>query len=53
MSTILTLGAVHHHLIEERLRMRVALILETGEARYMEKLLITMHFDTAIDNFLY
>lgn len=34
LSTVLTLGAVHHHLIEERLRMKVALILETGEARY-------------------
>lgn len=35
LSTLLTLGAVHHHLIEERLRMKVALILETGEARYV------------------
>lgn len=33
LSALLTLGAVHHHLIEERLRMKVALILETGEAR--------------------
>lgn len=33
LSTVLTLGAVHHYLIEERLRMKVALILETGEAR--------------------
>ena len=33
LSALLTLGAVHHHLIEERLRMKVALILETAEAR--------------------
>ena len=33
LSVLLTLGAVHHHLIEERLRMKVALIVETGEAR--------------------
>lgn len=33
LSALLALGAVHHHLIEERLRMKVALILETGEAR--------------------
>lgn len=29
----LFVGAVHHHLIETRNRMRVALVIETGEAR--------------------
>lgn len=33
LSILLALGAVHHHLIEERQRMKVGLILETGEAR--------------------
>ncbi|XP_015429364.1 PREDICTED: putative glutamate synthase [NADPH] isoform X2 [Dufourea novaeangliae] len=33
VSSLLALGAVHHHLIEERQRMKVGLILETGEAR--------------------
>lgn len=33
ISTMLSLGATHHHLIEERQRMKVGLILETGEAR--------------------
>lgn len=33
ISTLLALGAVHHHLIEERQRMKVGLILETAEAR--------------------
>ncbi|CAG2053616.1 unnamed protein product [Timema podura] len=33
VSTLLALGAVHHYLIEERQRMKVGLILETGEAR--------------------
>lgn len=35
ISMLLALGAVHHHLIDERQRMKVGLILETGEARYM------------------
>lgn len=35
MSILLALGAVHHHLIEERQRMKVGLILETGEARFV------------------
>jgi glutamate synthase (NADPH/NADH) len=34
LSILVVLGAVHHHLIEERLRMKVALLVETGEARY-------------------
>ena len=33
LSALLVLGAVHHHLIEERLRMKVAIFVETGEAR--------------------
>ena len=33
MSPLLVLGATHHHLIEERQRMKVGLIVETGEAR--------------------
>ena len=31
-------GAVHHHLINEKLRMSVALIVETGEARWVLRL---------------
>ena len=33
VSPLLVLGATHHHLIEERQRMKVGLIVETGEAR--------------------
>ena len=33
VSALMALGATHHRLIEERLRMRVALVVETGEAR--------------------
>ncbi len=33
ISPLLAVGAVHHYLIEKRLRMKVALIVETGEAR--------------------
>ena len=31
---LLVLGAVHHHLIREKLRMKVGLVVESGEARY-------------------
>ena len=33
-SPLLALGAVHNHLIREKLRMKVGLIVETGEARF-------------------
>ncbi|GFN84677.1 glutamate synthase [NADH] [Plakobranchus ocellatus] len=33
ISSLLAVGAVHHYLIEEKLRMKVGLIVETGEAR--------------------
>ena len=29
----MALGAVHHHLIKTKLRLKVGLIVETGEAR--------------------
>ncbi|KAJ1666767.1 glutamate synthase [NADH] [Coemansia sp. RSA 1646] len=33
LSALLTSGAVHHHLVAQKLRAKVALIVETGEAR--------------------
>ncbi|KAK6187782.1 hypothetical protein SNE40_005732 [Patella caerulea] len=33
ISSLLAVGAVHHHLINEKLRMKAGLIVETGEAR--------------------
>ncbi|XP_018022904.1 glutamate synthase [NADH] isoform X2 [Hyalella azteca] len=33
VSALMALGATHHHLIEKRQRMKVGLVLETGEAR--------------------
>jgi len=33
-SSLLALGAVHNHLVREKLRMKVGLIVETGEARW-------------------
>lgn len=33
ISPLLVLGAVHHHLIDKKLRMKVGLIVETGESR--------------------
>lgn len=44
LSSLLALGAVHHHLIEERLRMRVALILETGEAREVHHMCVLLGY---------
>ena len=32
-SSLLAVGAVHHHLIKKKLRLKVGLVLETGEAR--------------------
>ena len=32
-SAAITMGAVHHHLINKKLRMSAAVVVETGEAR--------------------
>ncbi|XP_067951479.1 uncharacterized protein [Watersipora subatra] len=44
ISAALAQGAVHHHLIEEKLRMRTALIVETGEAREIHQLCILLGY---------
>ena len=44
VSILLALGAVHHHLIEERLRMKVGLILETGEAREVHHICVLLGY---------
>ena len=33
VSSLLAVGAVHHHLVDNRLRTRIGLVVETGEAR--------------------
>ncbi|MBT8126254.1 MAG: glutamate synthase large subunit [Gammaproteobacteria bacterium] len=33
VSTLLAVGAVHHHLVDNRLRTRIGIVVETGEAR--------------------
>ncbi|CCH44198.1 glutamate synthase (NADPH/NADH) [Wickerhamomyces ciferrii] len=33
ISALIAVGAIHHHLIRQKLRSKVALVLETGEAR--------------------
>jgi Glutamate synthase central domain len=43
-SPLLAVGAVHHHLIEKRLRMKVALLVETGEAREVHHLCVLLGF---------
>ena len=44
ISAPLALGAVHHHLIEKRQRLRCALILETGEARLVHHLAVLLGY---------
>ena len=44
LSSLLALGAVHKHLVREKLRMKVGLIVETGEARFVVVTLILVSF---------
>jgi glutamate synthase (NADPH/NADH) len=44
VSPLLAVGAVHHYLIEKRLRMKVALIIETGEAREIHHLCLLLGY---------
>ncbi|XP_053987028.1 uncharacterized protein LOC128880703 isoform X1 [Hylaeus volcanicus] len=44
VSSLLTLGAVHHHLIEERQRMKVGLIVETAEAREVHHICLLLGY---------
>ncbi|KAG1666594.1 putative glutamate synthase [NADPH] [Nymphon striatum] len=44
VSTLLALGAVHHHLINERQRTKVGLILETGEAREVHHICVLLGY---------
>jgi glutamate synthase (NADPH/NADH) len=44
ISPLLAVGAVHHYLIEKRLRMKVALVIETGEAREIHHLCLLLGY---------
>jgi glutamate synthase (NADPH/NADH) len=44
VSSLLAVGAVHHHLIEKRLRMKCALIVESGEAREIHHLCLLLGY---------
>ncbi|EFN72550.1 Glutamate synthase [NADH], amyloplastic [Camponotus floridanus] len=44
VSSLLALGGVHHHLIEERQRMKVGLILETAEAREVHHICVLLGY---------
>ncbi|OXU24667.1 hypothetical protein TSAR_002428 [Trichomalopsis sarcophagae] len=44
VSILMALGAVHHHLIEERQRMKVGIILETGEAREVHHICVLLGY---------
>nr|MBE5725849.1 putative glutamate synthase 1 [Cucujiformia] len=44
ISSLVALGAVHHHLIETRSRMKLALIVETGEAREVHHICVLLGY---------
>nr|NVI74150.1 putative glutamate synthase 1 [Cucujiformia] len=44
ISSLLTLGATHHHLIETRSRMKVALIVESAEAREVHHICVLLGY---------
>ncbi|XP_055629732.1 uncharacterized protein LOC129770731 isoform X2 [Toxorhynchites rutilus septentrionalis] len=44
ISALLALGAVHHYLIETRLRMKVGLIVETAEAREVHHICVLLGY---------
>ncbi|RNA35404.1 glutamate synthase [NADPH] isoform X2 [Brachionus plicatilis] len=44
ISPLLAVGAVHHYLIEKKLRKKVALLVETGEAREIHHLCLLLGF---------
>ncbi|XP_058809290.1 uncharacterized protein LOC131674568 [Phymastichus coffea] len=44
VSILMALGATHHYLIEERQRMKVGIILETGEAREVHHMCVLLGY---------
>nr|NVI74075.1 putative glutamate synthase 1 [Cucujiformia] len=44
ISSLIVLGGVHHHLIEKRSRMKVALIVETAEAREVHHICVLLGY---------
>lgn len=44
LSALLALGALHHHLIEMRLRMKVGLIVETGEISEIHQVCVILGY---------
>lgn len=44
ISALLALGAIHHHLIETRQRMKVGLIVETAEAREVHHMCVLLGY---------
>lgn len=44
VSALLALGALHHHLIETRQRMKVGIIVETGEAREVHHVCVLLGY---------
>jgi glutamate synthase (NADPH/NADH) large chain len=47
---LLLVGAVHHHLVRERTRTRVGLVIETGEAREVHHMALLLGYGAAAIN---
>ncbi|MHB8466092.1 MAG: glutamate synthase large subunit [Acidimicrobiales bacterium] len=48
--SLLLVGAVHHHLVREKARTRVGLVIETGEAREVHHFALLMSYGAAAIN---
>ncbi|BFZ55600.1 glutamate synthase [NADH] [Savitreella phatthalungensis] len=44
LSSLVAVGAVHHHLVKNKLRSRVALMVETGEAREVHHMCVLLGY---------
>jgi glutamate synthase (NADPH/NADH) len=50
LSTLVALGAVHHHLVKNKLRSRIALIVETAEAREVHHFCVLLGYGADASN---
>jgi glutamate synthase (NADPH/NADH) len=51
ISGLLALGAVHHHLVKLKLRSRIALVVETGEAREVHQFCVLLGYGADASKF--
>jgi glutamate synthase (NADPH/NADH) len=53
ISALAALGAVHHHLVKLKLRSRIALVVETGEAREVHQFCVLLGYGADAGIFYY